>query len=368
MLKSKFSYSSYVWNTARDEMFDYINVITDKMVLAIMKKAIKRDALDVLIRPFQKSSWIVAMIIFVTLAICGQGMPLLYKQNGSHFRNIQKFRKTTIFLTWSLFMLIEIYYEGALTMFLTTEKGVSFKSIKDVMKAYPEWKLMMRSGFEVYYMHHVESGDEDYLTFWDRVEMKPKESVFHGVNQVLEDHRNDQVVIHEVQSAINVYKKNGKYDTEDTLQVFQKGHNEYFGMIVTENSPLGPILQYGAKVMTERGTLDYLKTKWLGEDDIVYRSPADNVILDMSHLSLVFAGLTLAFGLSVTLFLVELILRHRRWSCCNASDIQQDPRSKYQETKTKALKQLIRHVDIESYKGNLNLEDEKKLKQLLEQF
>ena len=81
-------------------------------------------------------------------------------------------------------MLIEIYYEGALTMFLTTEKGVSFKSIKDVMKAYPEWKLMMRSGFEVYYMHHVESGDEDYLTFWDRVETKPKESVFHGVNQV----------------------------------------------------------------------------------------------------------------------------------------------------------------------------------------
>ena len=349
-------------------MFDYVNVITDKMVLAIMKKAIKRDALDVLIRPFQKSSWVVAVIIFVTLAICGHGMPLLYRQNGNHFRNIQKFRKTTIFLTWSLFMLIEIYYEGALTMFLTTEKGVSFKSIKDVMKGYPEWKLMMRSGFEVYYMHHVESGDKDYVGFWDRVKNKPKESVFHGVNQVLEDHRNDPVVIHEVQSAINVYKKNGKFDIEDTLQVFQKGHNEYFGMIVTENSPLGPILQYGAKVMTERGTLDYLKTKWLGEDDIVHRSPADNVVLDMSHLSLVFAGLTLAFGLSIILFLVELILRHRRWMCCNISDKQQDPRSKYQETKTNALKQLIRHVDIESYKGNLNLEDEKKLKQFLEQF
>jgi len=217
-------------------------------------------------------------------------------------------------------------------------------------------------------MHHVESGDDDYLTFWDRVEMKPEESVFHGVNQVLEDHRNDQVVIHEVQSAINVYKKNGKFDIEDTLQVFQKGHNEYFGMIVTENSPLGPILQYGAKVMTERGTLDYLKTKWLGEDDIVHRSPADNVILDMSHLSLVFAGLTLAFGLSVILFLVELILRHRRWMCCNANDKQQDLSSKYQETKTNALKSLIRHVEIESYKGNLNLEDEKKLKELLEQF
>ena len=43
----------------------------------IMKNAIKRDALDVLIRPFQKSSWIVAMIIFVLLAICGHGMPLL---------------------------------------------------------------------------------------------------------------------------------------------------------------------------------------------------------------------------------------------------------------------------------------------------
>ena len=54
--------------------------------------------------------------------------------------------------------------------------------------------------------------------------------------------------------------------------------------------------------------------------------------------------------------------------CCNTSDKQQDPSSKYQETKTNALKQLIRHVDIESYKGNLNLEDEKKLKQFLEQF
>ena len=69
-------------------MFDYVNVVTDKMVLAIMKKAIKRDALDVLIRPFQKSSRIVAMIIFVLLAICGHGMPLLYKENGNHFRFI----------------------------------------------------------------------------------------------------------------------------------------------------------------------------------------------------------------------------------------------------------------------------------------
>ena len=86
MLKSKLSYSSYVWKTARDEMFDYVNVITDKMVLAIMKKAIKRDALDVLIRPFQKSSWIVAMIIFVVLAICGHGMPL-FESNVIRYLN-----------------------------------------------------------------------------------------------------------------------------------------------------------------------------------------------------------------------------------------------------------------------------------------
>ena len=51
---------------------------------------------------------------------------------------------------------------------------------------YPQRKLLMREGYDIYYLSHVESGDKDYIEFWNRVQNQPKESVFSSLHDVFQ--------------------------------------------------------------------------------------------------------------------------------------------------------------------------------------
>ena len=45
-----------------------------------------------------------------------------------------------------MFVLVNAYYGGALTMFFSSEKTVELENLRDVMRAYPEWALMVQKG------------------------------------------------------------------------------------------------------------------------------------------------------------------------------------------------------------------------------
>ena len=156
-----------------------------------------------------------------------------------------------------------MHFEGTLTMFLTTDIKIPFNSIKDVMHGYPNWRLLMRSGLEVYYIDYVDIGDQDYIKFWERVKSSPEENTFTGIKDLLEHRQNEPVVIHELLGSIDAHTKYKDGSTMDHLTIFHKGRVEWYGMIVTENSPLGPMLQHGSKDMQERGLFNYLQQKWL---------------------------------------------------------------------------------------------------------
>ena len=79
---------------------------------------------------------------------------------------------------WYFLMLLEIYYSGALTMFFCTEMTIPLESMRQVMHAYPDWKLQLGHGMQVFFVYKVEDGDPDYVAFWDRVENLPDETVF----------------------------------------------------------------------------------------------------------------------------------------------------------------------------------------------
>ena len=80
---------------------------------------------------------------------------------------------------------------------------------------------------------------------------------------MVEIHQNDPVVIHDLQGAIDAYSKYEDGSTMEHLTIFNKGRTEWYGIIVTENSPLGPMLEHGSKDMHERGVFSYLQRKWL---------------------------------------------------------------------------------------------------------
>ena len=50
--------------------------------------------------------------------------------------------KWMISLAWISHLLIISYYDGALTMFFIAESTIPFLTIRDVLKVFPEWKLV----------------------------------------------------------------------------------------------------------------------------------------------------------------------------------------------------------------------------------
>ena len=168
--------SAWLWRASREDMFDFVRISDDRKVLVALGDITEQD-LDIFMRPFNKNSW-----IFFFLKVCLLLLIIisLTCTPESHHHHIGTFRKTSriiVFLTWLFYMIAKIYYDGALTMFFTTKSQSPFENIKDVMRAYPDWKLFMQSGTDIDYLPHVESGDKDYIKSWERVKKAPDELV-----------------------------------------------------------------------------------------------------------------------------------------------------------------------------------------------
>ena len=141
----------------------------------------------------------------------------------------------------------------------------------------------------------------------------PKETVFADINQAVQKFQYDPVVVHELQGNIDLLKKYGVGG--ENLEVFHRDRTEYYGLIVTENSPLGPMLRYGTKLLFERGILDNLKKMWLGGDKTCRGSQdlsGSKLVLEMSHVVGVFFILGLSVCLCFVLFLCELSWTRRQ--------------------------------------------------------
>ena len=41
-----------------------------------------------------------------------------------------------------MFLLVQIYYSGALTMFFTSETPLPFETTKEVIRSHPDWKMV----------------------------------------------------------------------------------------------------------------------------------------------------------------------------------------------------------------------------------
>ena len=95
---------------------------------------------------------------------------------------------------WGAFLLLEVFYSGALTMFFSTELSLPFETILDVMRAYPDYKLITQTNNQVYFIYKVQDGDPDYVAFWDRFQNKPEETIFKKTQDALMRMETERVV------------------------------------------------------------------------------------------------------------------------------------------------------------------------------
>ena len=281
----QFSISTWIWNENRNDMFDFITIIGDRMVLIAKPQ---RDPIDpgLFIRPFRKEAWYVVGITVAVIIGC-LVIPTMF---APRFSDTTSFRVVSS-IGWLFFMLLEIYYSGALTMFFSTEVSLPFETTKDVMQAYDYWKLMMRYGNDVYFIRKVSEGDPcyvaffiftllyyfyffigkvsegdpDYVAFWDRKNNLPEETVFNSVSEGVDLMLNNLIVIHLQEGAIRGFVKDNP-EKGQGIRLFDKGSIRPYNLIVVDNSPLGPVFRFAARNVMERGILDPVVNSWIGKE------------------------------------------------------------------------------------------------------
>ena len=253
--------SADAWNEKleRSDMFDFVSFVSDRTILALTPQSANLD-LWLFTRPFRNEVWIV---IFLSTVI------ILAFVIGPYYKNREVFKlqghRMVCSIGWLFFLLLSVYYDGALTMFFSTEVSISFNSIRDVIRAYDNWKLMMMEGNEVHFVYYVQDGDPDYTEFWDRKLNKPEETVFSAPKQGISRMQNDRVVLHLQESTLKGHLLEHP-EAGYNIKVFGGSKPEYFNIMLNNNSPLGPMLRFGCLRLSEFGVMDHVQMKWLGKD------------------------------------------------------------------------------------------------------
>ena len=295
----QFSIGTWITHKSRKDMFDFIHMFNDPILLVLSPRPPEYD-IELFIRPFRRENWII--IGCVAAFILGLvNIPSLvidsYAQTTS--------RKLYIMFGWLMFVLIEVYYSGALTMFFTSETPLPFDDIIGVFRAYPEWKLMYRVNNDIIYLPYVESGHPDYVRFWEIKEQSPEVHQYPDVPAAMERVLSERMVGDIQKQWVREYLK-AHPEVANRIRTLEVGQPIINSLICSKNSPLTPMLRHGMQMLTEDGVAEYLDLKWMGNKDIEGRSQIANslTLLTPGHVVLVFFIMVgTIMSVLVTLFL-----------------------------------------------------------------
>ena len=162
---------------------------------------------------------------------------------------------------------------------------------------------MMLNGYDVYFAVPAEQGDPDYVKFWERVQNKREETVYNGVGEGLTALKEGQAVIHISERMLKRYFLERPY-IQQPIKVFAKGKPEFKTIIVTLNSPLKPIFEFGIRSLMQGGSSDRVLSKWEGPE--LVEVPVETMVLNFGQVILGFMITGLICFMAVLSFLFEL--------------------------------------------------------------
>ena len=252
--------SSWTNTYSRVGMVDFVVAGEGSVhVMALYPQYPKYDT-GLFTRPLTNNVWAVIGVIAFVILFCIIIINLFSKED-----HMKTSLRIVTFIAWLTFFLVMVHFEGALTMFFTTEISVPFETRTEGMEAYPDWKTMIRKGNDRMFRELAEQGIPVYIEYWDRMQNDPSTVFYKNIKEGVELMKNDQVIIHINEKSLRQYFK--RNPTEARPRTFQsEGENlKIENMLVTNNSPLGPILSHSSLLLRESGIMATLQTKWMGQ-------------------------------------------------------------------------------------------------------
>ena len=141
-----FSLARWFYTLERQKILDFVPIGKDKSVLALHQDSLT-FRWKMLIKPFQNNVWFI-ILCSVTIVFILYGILMKCAKKVTSLKVL----KITISIS---FVMMHAYYTGAMAMFFTSKPSVGFTTLRDVLKAVPEWTLVYLQGMEVQFQEPV---------------------------------------------------------------------------------------------------------------------------------------------------------------------------------------------------------------------
>ena len=294
----------------RREMFDFVSIgAGGPFLIAYLPQSSNFD-FWLFIRPFSNDSWTVILILvtfIITTALLGHHFEGNINRNKNEERIKFKGINLVNIIGWLFFIIvINGYYDGALTSFFADENAVGFASESDLLKD-PDWTYNLREGETAFVINRAESGNELYQKKADLIEQNPDKYLFKSISEGIERMKSGRVAIQlDGKSLRQFYKKNQMETRPNTIVARPNDNTENF--ILTKNSPLTPIFAAGSLQLYETGLMKILEEKWMGKKlESKVSNPLHTVVLDLGQVILMFLLLGSAIAVSIIILGVEYL-------------------------------------------------------------
>ena len=178
------------------------------------------------------------------------------------------------------------------------------------MREYPTWKLMMQKGNDVYFVYKIQDEDPDYVAFWDRVTNEPEEAVYGAISEGMDRVLNGFYVAHMQEGSIKGWVRENPV-LGDKVKIFARGKAKYYTIILTNNSPVGPIFATATRNMIETGIIDRIGVSWLERKKSADIADLEStlIVLKPGQMILLYFLIFLMIVSVFTVFLIEHIWR-----------------------------------------------------------
>ena len=303
--------SSWIAKPYRDKIMDYIETYNEYRVLLTSPQISDFDP-ELFFRPLTNDSWVgIGGIVLIFALVILPPIMLFHKHQNKEFNVEEKVSfKMAVTAMWYFMVLINAYYSGAMTMFFTTDLEIPLKTTQDVIRAWPDWKLLLRNGDDVFIYSFADNGDADYLAYWNRLKANREENEYGPISEGVEKIRSGKYVLSGTESNFQAYfNENPAERTKQTLLLLKEKLYYKSCMMLRKRWPVTPVMSNIMIRMREFGIINNVVRFWFRRPvEEPSKGLTDVTILTLAQISMIFMIMFFALCCTCAVLIFEILV------------------------------------------------------------
>ena len=193
---------------------------------------------DLILKPFTPLAWLslgaALFIISILQIVPRETIPWWVDTWISH--------RIIVFSSWTLFILVNSYYAGTLTMFFATEAQLPFKDLANAMELYPSWRLLAHTSSE-YSVKKYMARDEELESYIKKLRADSQQIFFDSYEQLFESLKQEGFFLYEAE-VMNMEFYHKRYSGPILTSISTEAQ-DFTGLMLSKHSPLTKMISMG---------------------------------------------------------------------------------------------------------------------------